>query len=102
MGSSFPIAMIGTSSPPPSLPVRPAWSRPNLADFSVAAVPAGIGVVDPDAFALSLFNADPEAVVAVIDEQAAALRNPPMTTSELLDGLEVVGLHRLVDSVRSA
>lgn len=74
----------------------------NLADFPVAAMPAGIAAVDPDAFALSLFDADPEAVVAVIDEQAAALRNPPMTTSELLDGLEVVGLHRFVDSVRSA
>ncbi len=57
--------------------------------------------MDPDAFVVSLFEADPEAVVAVIDEQAAALRNPPMTTSELLDGLEVVGLRRLVTSVRS-
>ncbi len=74
----------------------------NLADFPVAAVPAGIGVVAPDAFALSLFNADPEAVVAVIDEQAAALRNPPMTASELLDGLEAVGLRRFAHTVRSA
>jgi len=65
-------------------------------------MPAAIGVVDPDAFALSLFDVDPEAVVAVIDEQAAALRNPPMTTSEVLVGLEVVGLRRLVASVRSA
>ncbi len=73
----------------------------NLADFPVAAVPAGIAAMDPDAFVVSLFEADPEAVVAVIDEQAAALRNPPMTTSELLDGLEVVGLRRLVTSVRS-
>ena len=73
----------------------------NLADFPAPAVPAGIAAVDPDAFVLSLFEADPEAVVAVIDEQAAALRNPPMTTSELLDGLEVVGLRRLADSVRA-
>ena len=73
----------------------------NLADFPVAALPSGIAAVDPDAFVLSLLKADPEAVVAVIDEQAAALRNPPMTTSELLDGLEVVGLRQFVDALRS-
>ena len=33
-------------------------------------------------------------------QQAAALRNPPMTTTELLDGLAIVGLHESVAALR--
>ena len=57
-------------------------------------------VLSPDDFVLKLIHADPETVAAVVDDQAAALRKPPMTTVELLDGLAVVGLARSVDAMR--
>jgi len=72
----------------------------NLADFPARSMPAGVVALSPDDFVLQLIDADPEAVAAVIDDQAAALRKPPMTTPELLDGLEVVGLARSVDAIR--
>lgn len=74
----------------------------NLADFPVGSMPAGAMALSPDDFVLKLIHADPEAVAAVVDHQAAALRNPPMTTTELLAGLEVVGLAKSVDAVRHA
>ncbi len=61
-----------------------------------------VALTRPDDFVLKLIHADPEAVAAVVDHQAAALRNPPMTTTELLAGLEVVGLAKSVDAVRHA
>ncbi len=64
----------------------------NLGDFPAPAVPPGITVLSPDDFILRLIHADLEAVATVIEQQAAALRNPPMTTTELLDGLAIVGL----------
>ncbi len=57
-------------------------------------------VLSPDDFVLRLVQADPDAVAAVIDDQASALRNPPMTIIHLLHGLEVVGLAKSVDAVR--
>ncbi len=74
----------------------------NLADFPAESMPAGAAALSPDDFVLKLIHADPEAVAAVVDDQAAALRNPPMTTTELLAGLEVVGLAKSVDAVRRA
>lgn len=74
----------------------------NLADFPARSMPAEVMVLSPDDFVLKLIHADPEAVAAVVDDQAAALRKPPMTTVELLDGLAVVGLARSVDAMRRA
>jgi predicted nucleic acid-binding protein len=74
----------------------------NLTDFPPAAIPAGITVLSPDAFVLRLIQADIDAVATVVDQQAGALRNPPMTTAELLAGLAIVGLRQSVDALRGA
>jgi predicted nucleic acid-binding protein len=44
---------------------------------------------------------DLDAVVEVVDRQAADLRNPPMSTAELLDCLRVAGLPRTVAALLS-
>jgi hypothetical protein len=72
----------------------------NLADFPTRSMPAGPVALSPNDFVLKLIHADSEAVAAVVDDQAAALRKPPMTTVEILDGLEVVGLARSVEAMR--
>ncbi len=72
----------------------------NITDFPAIAVPAAITVLSPDDFLLRLIHADLDAVATVIDQQAAALRNPPMTTPQLLDGLSIVGLHESVAALR--
>lgn len=72
----------------------------NLIDFPAEALPAGVTAVSPDAFVLMLIQADPDAVATVVDAQAAALRHPAMTTDELLEGLEIVGLAMSVDAMR--
>lgn len=55
----------------------------------------------PDELLLRLVRADAEAVVMVVDEQASALQHPAMTTPELLDGLELVGLKASVAALRA-
>lgn len=72
----------------------------NLGDFPAAVLPAGVRALSPDDFVISLIPADIDAVATVIDEQAAALGNPPMTSAQLLDGLEVVGLPESVAVLR--
>lgn len=74
----------------------------NLADFPPGAIPAGISVLAPDDFILRLIHIDIDAVGTVVDQQAGALRNPPMTTAELLKGLEIVGLRQSVEALRGA
>jgi len=74
----------------------------NLADFPPGAIPAGISVLVPDDFVLSLILIDIDAVGTVVGQQAGALRNPPMTTAELLEGLEIVGLRQSVEALRGA
>ena len=74
----------------------------NLGDFPAAAVPPGITVLSPDDFVLGLTLADLDSVAAVIDQQDAALRNPPMTIAELLAGLAIVGLQESVAHLRRA
>jgi len=74
----------------------------NLTDFPPGAIPAGISVLAPDDFIVRLIHIDIDAVGTVVDEQAGALRNPPMTTAELLDGLEIVGLRQSVEALRRA
>lgn len=74
----------------------------NVTDFPAIAVPAGITVLSPDHFLLRLIHADLDAVATVIDQQAAALLDPPMTTPQLLDGLAIAGLHASVAILRVA
>lgn len=45
-------------------------------------------MVPTDEFVLELASDDLDVVVDVVETQAAGLVNPPMTASELLDGLE--------------
>ncbi len=74
----------------------------NLADFPAqATTDLRLSVVTPDEFVLRLGQADADAVGAVVEEQAAALRQPPMTTTELLDGLEAIGLKASVAALRT-
>ena len=65
-------------------------------------MPAGLSVVSPDGLVVELMNDDIDTVVEVVEAQAAALTNPPMTTRQLLDGLDEVGLVRTVAQLRSA
>lgn len=64
----------------------------NLKDFPARALSPSMTAQSPDTFVGTLLNVDAEAVVAVIEVQAASLRNPPMTVEELLAGLAEVGL----------
>lgn len=64
----------------------------NLKDFPARALPPTMSTQSPDTFVGTLLDVDAEAVVAVIEVQAASLRNPPMTVEELLAGLAEVGL----------
>ena len=70
--------------------------------FPAARLPDGLRVVSPDEFLVTIANDDLDVVVEVVEAQAAALSNPPMTTIELLDGLAEVGLVESVALLRSA
>jgi hypothetical protein len=65
----------------------------NLRDFPPEALaPLDVEAQHPDAFMLHLLSRDPGAVLRVVREQAAALKNPPSTLEQLLDVLETRGL----------
>ncbi len=73
----------------------------NLKDFPVAALsPHGVLALDPDEFVHDLVDLAPAGVVQVVAEQAAALRSPPHTLSQLLDKLHRNGLTRSVVRLR--
>lgn len=72
----------------------------NLRDFPSSALPSTVRAETPDAFVMSLVQTDVEAVARVVEQQAAALRNPPMTVSELLDGLAQVALDETASALR--
>lgn len=74
----------------------------NLDDFPAGKVPNNIVVLSPDDFVMQLMAEDPDSVVDTIEGQAAALVNPPTTTSDLLDGLAEVGLMQTVAQIRAA
>jgi predicted nucleic acid-binding protein len=58
----------------------------NVRDYPVASVtPFSIEVQTPDAFLCDVLASHPELVWRVLAEQAAALRNPPLTVQQLLD-----------------
>ena len=74
----------------------------NVRDFPPGKVHPDIRVASPDEFVLMLLEHDLDVVVDVIEAQAAALKNPPMTPEQLLGGLEQVGLVRFVAVLRGA
>lgn len=60
----------------------------NLRHFPAAACqPFGVDVSHPDAFLCSLYERAPTGVHAVLNQQAADLRRPPMTMDDVLDRL---------------
>lgn len=61
----------------------------NTKDFPAKILePLGIEAQTPDEFVLALVELAPEVVWAVVERQAAALRNPPRTLDDLLGTLE--------------
>ncbi len=58
----------------------------NVRDFEPA--PAGIKVVTPDELLVSLVHQHPSALRGILEDQAAALANPPTTFDQLLAHLE--------------
>jgi predicted nucleic acid-binding protein len=57
----------------------------NLSDFRE--LPDGIEAQSPDHFLGNLFDLDPDSMVEIVEEQAAALKNPPRSFEQLLAGL---------------
>jgi hypothetical protein len=73
----------------------------NLRDFPAAALKSyGIEALHPDDFVLDLLDLAPGAVTTVLVEQAAGLKNPPLTVPDLLDTLRDQGLVRSVAKLR--
>lgn len=62
----------------------------NLRHFPPESIePFGIEAQHPDRFLCHLFDLGPATACSLLASQAAALRNPPVTTTELLDGMAV-------------
>jgi hypothetical protein len=55
----------------------------------------------PDEFVLNLIDLDPVAVATVVREQAAALKNPPLSVGDVLAALESAGLVQSAAGLRS-
>ena len=55
----------------------------------------------PDEFVLNLIDLDPVAVSSVVREQAAALKNPPLSVLDVLASLESAGLVQSVARLRN-
>lgn len=73
----------------------------NVKDFPSDLLAAfGIEAQTPDEFVLHLIDLAPGRVITVIDHQAAALKNPPMSVEDLLARLRTVGLPRSVALIR--
>lgn len=65
----------------------------NLADFPASALrPHSIEAAHPDDFVAGLLDEASDVVHEAVRRQRGALRNPPMSASELLDALEKCGL----------
>lgn len=65
----------------------------NLRDFPARVLaPFGMEAQHPDDFLLNIIDLDGAAVARVIQEQAAALKNPRRTTAEMLEVLRQQGL----------
>lgn len=74
----------------------------NLDDFPQGVLDRyGIEAQSADDFVLNVIDLAPARVVQVISEQAAALRDPPMSVDEVLGHLERSGLVRSVAALRT-
>jgi hypothetical protein len=69
------------------------FPQPTLRRFNLVAV-------HPDEFVSMLLDSDREAVLQVLDDQVAALRNPPLSVENILDALERAGLSSAVQRLR--
>lgn len=74
----------------------------NLKDFPVELLgPQTIDALHPDDFVLDRLRSAPGAILAILYEQAGALRSPPRTVIDVLVALEGNGLVRSAAAVRS-
>ena len=69
------------------------FPQPTLRRFNLVAV-------HPDQFVSMLLDIDRDAVLQVLDDQVAALRNPPLLVEDLLDILERASLSSTVQRLR--
>jgi len=60
----------------------------------------GLDAVHPDDFVLDCIDLSAAAVLSAIREQAASLKNPPMTPAEVMDRLQKNGLAQSVAKLR--
>lgn len=73
----------------------------NLRDFPKGTLESfGVEAVHPDDFVLDLLDLAPGAVLRALTDQAAGLRNPPVSVPEVLTALEAGGLRRSVAEAR--
>lgn len=74
----------------------------NVADFPAAVLQTyNIEAQTPDVFVLHLIDLSPATVSGVLEAQATALTNPPMTVDALLNRLAQSGLPRSVAALRT-
>jgi hypothetical protein len=75
----------------------------NTKDFPKSALePLGLVAIKPDLFLTRTLKANPSAVLAVLREQAVALKKPETTFDELLDSLAATGLRQFAEAARTA
>lgn len=73
----------------------------NLKDFPAEMLESyGVEAILPDEFVLDLLDLAPGAVLRVLNEQQASLKNPPRTLEELIETLENTGLVRSMAEAR--
>jgi hypothetical protein len=94
--------MIGTWSPLRSGSGAQVIVTFNLKDFPNEALERfDIEAQHPDDFVLNVIDLDTARVARVVEEQARALKNPPMKATELLERLVTHGLAQSVAALRS-
>ncbi|QAY68647.1 PIN domain-containing protein [Xylanimonas protaetiae] len=73
----------------------------NLDDFpDTALAPLGIHALSPDEFLLDQLDLDPNSTLAVIAEQASAMRRPPASVGDVLAALDLAGAPDFASAVR--
>lgn len=77
----------------------------NTRDFLKAVIPADVTlptIVSPDEFFVRLLrDGFEDDILDTLRRMSSKLKNPPRSTSELLDGLEQIGLSRTVADLRT-
>jgi hypothetical protein len=73
----------------------------NLKDFPAEKLaPFGLEAIHPDDFVLNCIDLAPAAIVASVQLQAGALKNPPQSVADVLDTLQRIGLVQSVAKLR--